>query len=67
MFSGLGEHEFVVELMIQGHLGSQTDLKVKTEKSQKPKICRFWRSKWRTMTSDRNRTKAWSNRHLYKI
>ena len=31
-----GEHEFEVELMIQGHLGSQTDLEVKTEKSQKP-------------------------------
>ena len=29
-----GEHEFEVELMIQGHLGSQTDLEVKTEKSQ---------------------------------
>ena len=28
-----GEYEFEVELMSQGHLFSQTDLEVKTEKS----------------------------------
>ena len=33
-----GEHEFEVEIMIQGHLGSPTDLDVKTEKSQKPQF-----------------------------
>ena len=30
------EHEFEVELMIQGHLGSQTDLEVKTESYKNP-------------------------------
>ena len=30
-----GKHEFEVELMIRGHLGSHTDIVVKTDKSQK--------------------------------